>query len=404
MHDLTFAEQLLWHSGRDKHLFPSLTPVLESVLWTAFYNNTYPQIDKAPDRSRAGTRGALAGPFTPVVWTWKTCPLAAVKLLVKFKAKANRAGLLPKPEKIQQRQKGRWQAGGGVTNEDTWVLVPPFPLNIHSNFLPPSDLGHNHSSETDEEYEAPPDLYDGYYHPKTQTPEAHAHKPGMPRGRLWTSLERVALFIQESCERAAKASSSATLVAATATPPEPGAASASAGASPAAKNRGTKRNKPDLHNPRVKQHRFSPVRCEGHAFLEDDTCFKQLIEVLRESIAEDEAFRVENSTRSGRLLKPEPSFFEYNFDNMLKEAEATVPFAKMIICEQARKLFKEVADDAEERKNKELETLAEKRIERNKNLKTESMPKSLLEDEEDDFWNEDGEWDFSEGESEDDEE
>lgn len=382
VHDLTFAEQLLWHSGTDKHLLPSLTPVLESVLWTAFYADTNPQTSKAPNRSRAG-------PFTPVVWTLDTCPLAAVKLLVKFEAKANRAGLLPKPEKFQQTPRGHWLVGGN-TNVDTFAFVPPFPL---SDLLSPSDLNHHLSSETDEEDEAR-DLYDGYYHPRTQTPEAHAYKPAMPSGRLWTGLERVALFIQESYERASKASSPVT----------PVAASASAGASPAAKKKGTKRNSPELHNPRVKQHRFCPVRCEGHAFLGDDTCFRQLIEILRGSTAGDEAFRVENSTRSGRLLKAEPSCIEYNVDNMLKITEDTVPFAKMVIPEQARKLFKEVADDAEERKNRELEILVEKGLEKNKKLKTKSMPKSLSEEEEEDFWQGDGEWDFSEGEPEDDEE
>ncbi|KAJ4414115.1 hypothetical protein N0V85_003287 [Neurospora sp. IMI 360204] len=407
VHDLTFAEHLLWHARKD--LMPSLTPVLESVLWTAFNPNTCPRTGKSLAKRTCADLGSVV---TPTVWTWKTCPLAAVKLLVKFGAKGNRAGLLVKEKKKTRKRRG---FDGNVENLAAYI----------ANLSP---------SERDEDPETP-GVYDGYYRSKTETPQAHFHKPkAMPPGRLWTGLERVAFFYEEACERAAAAAASATAVAIAAAAAAaagsadsgadvgPAAASASAGAAvPVAKSRGIKRNlsgsfrnpgsgsgsgseqpSPSTGTGKERRH-FFPVTCEGHDAEgggEGSTCFKQLIEVLSESIAHDETTLSSSKGRARAPPKAAP-FLEHDLDNMLKLTEITVPFYKMSIDEQAGKLFQEIFEEAEKKKFKELDRLVEKRerLEKNKKMKKteESMTRTtVLEDgdEDEDFWAEQQELDL----------
>lgn len=270
--------------------------------------------------------------------------MAAVKLLVKFGAKGNRAGLLVKEKKTRKRRRagGLFGGNGGNGGNDGGNGDLNFNVLIANGLI----------SERDEDPETP-DVYDGYYRSKTETPQAHVHKPAMmPPGRLWTGLERVAFFYEEACERAAASAASAVAVAAAAAGsagfgadvgpaaatavaaagfgadvgpaaatagsadsgadvgPAAAAASAGAAAPVATKSRGIKRNlSGSFRNPGSgsgseptspgtgtgtgsKERRFFPVTCERHAAEgggEGSTCFKQLIKVLSEGcIAHDD--------------------------------------------------------------------------------------------------------------------
>ncbi|EGO55617.1 hypothetical protein NEUTE1DRAFT_139866 [Neurospora tetrasperma FGSC 2508] len=402
-HDLTFAEELLWHGNKD--LIPSLTPVLESVLWSAFNPKTSRYTGEALDH-RPDHRCADPGPISPIVWTWKTCPVAAVKLLMKFGAKGNRAGVWAEGKKIRKRRRewfsGNGGNGGSIINNDSSLNSP---------------------SEEDETPETT-DAYDGYFHPRTQTHAAHVHQPAMPPNRLWTGLELVAYLYQETCERAAAAQAADVGVAvaapATATAgsadsgADVGPAAASAGAAPVAKNRGIKRNfSGSFRNPSSgsqpspgagKEHGFFPVTCEHHVERGEGGCLKQLIEVLSDSVAHGEILRVTSLSSNGHARVPKTPLLEHDLDNMLKLTEITVPFVKMLINEQAGKLFQEIFEEAEKRISERLDGLMERRtrLEKNKKMKTESMTKTQFGggEEDEDFWLEEQELDLDEGEPE----
>lgn len=404
-HDLTFAEELLWHGSKD--LIPSLTPVLESVLWAAFNPKTSRCTGEALDH-RPDHMFADPGPISPIVWTWNTCPVAAVKLLMKFGAKGNRAGVWV--EGMETRTMGwrEWFSrnggnGGSIINNDPSLNSP---------------------SKEDETPE-PIDVYDGYFHPRTQThAAAHVHQPAMPPDRLWTGLELVAYLYQETCERAAAAQAADVDVAvaapatATADSADSGAdvgpAAASAGAAPVAENRGIKRNfSGSFRNPSSgsepspgagKEHGFFPVACECHVERGEGGCFKQLVEVLSDSVAHDEILRVTSSNSNGHARVPKAPHLEHDLENMLKRTEITVPFAKMLINEQAGKLFQEIFEEAEKRIVERLDGLMERRtrLEKNKKMKTESMTEIQLGggEEDEDFWLEEQGSDLDEVESE----
>ncbi|EAA30232.1 hypothetical protein NCU02346 [Neurospora crassa OR74A] len=389
-HDLTFAEQLLWHGNKD--LIPSLTPVLESVLWAAFNPKTSRCTGEALDH-RLDHMCADPGPISPIVWTWNTCPVAAVKLLMKFGAKGNRAGVLADGMETRKRRRVWFSGNGGSINNDSSLYSP---------------------SEEDETPE-PTDVYDGYFHPRTQTHAAHVHQPAMPPDRLWTGLELVAYLYQETCERAAAAQAAdvdvsvAAPATATAGSADSGAdvgpAAASAGAAPVAENRGIKRNfSGRFRNPSSggKEHGFFPVTCERHVERGEGGCFKQLVEVLSDSVAHDEILRVTSSSSNGHARVPNAPHLEDDLENMLKRTEITVPFVKMLINEQAGKLFQEIFEEAEKRIVERLDGLMERRtrLEKNKKMKTESMTETQLPlgggEEDEDFWLEEQEWDLDE--------
>ncbi|CCC09508.1 hypothetical protein SMACR_03539 [Sordaria macrospora] len=407
-HDLTFAEHLLWHAKQD--LMPSLTPVLESVLWSALDPDTCLSSGETLDHLRRQARtGGGTSPVTPIVWTWNTCPLAAVKLLVKFGAKGNRAGVWPEEKKTRRRR----------------ANPPP---------------------EGDENTDTP-GLYDGYYHSKTQTPAAHAHMPPMPPRRLWTGLERVAFFYEEAYGRSEAANVVAS--AAATTPPsfadsgvDVSATAASAGGAPVAKSRGIKRNfSGSFHNPGLgskpspntgKEHRLLAVTCESHDGKEGESCFKKLLEVLCESIIDEEAFRASTlGIKKKRTRGPKAPILEDSLENMLKKTETTVVFAEMLISEQAGKLFKEIFEGAGKTKFEVLHRFMAKGTRQSKQMKTENMTEIVhvpegvhvpagvgfpegvrvpegvhvpeVVHEEEDFWAEDMELDLEEGEPEEDE-
>ncbi|KAK3951120.1 hypothetical protein QBC32DRAFT_215840 [Pseudoneurospora amorphoporcata] len=380
-HDLNFAEHLLWHSTRD--LIPSLTPVLESVLWAALDPETCLGSGEILDRlRRPAATGANPDPVSPIIWTWKTCPLAAVKLLVKFGAKGNRAGIWPEEKKTRRRRAN----------------------NVYSVNSQPKGA----------ENPDAPGVYDGYYHSKTKSTAAHVHMPPMPPGRLWTGLERVAFFYEEACERAAAAAAAATASLA-----DSGVVvgpAASVGSAPVAKKRGIKRNlSGSFHNPGSgsqpspetgKEHHFFPVTCQSHDGKEGESCFKKLLEVLCESIIHEEALRATTLGSKKRTRGPKAPILEDSLDNMLKKTETTVSFAEMLIDKQAGKLFQEIFEEAEETKFEALNRFMVRGKRQNKQMRTEKMPRIVHEDkdEEEDFWAEEWELDLEEGEPEGDEE
>lgn len=314
-HDLTFAERLLWHA--DKALLPSLTPVLEAVLWTALHS------------SRVGK----PGPLTPIVWTWNTCPVAAVRILVAFGAKGNRAGICP--------QEKRTRTGRRAANQPD---------------LPP--------------------VYDGYYSIKTETSKAHKYMLPMPPGRLWTALERVAFFYGNACGRAAAAESGGHVA----------PVGASAGSASVAHKRGIKRNlSGSFHKPSSdtgkEHHRFFPVICESHDGKVRGRCFKELVEVLCGSIVDEEVRRATTADKKKPTSKPKTQthILEDGLELLLKKTETTVSFADMLIDSRAGKLFEEIFEQSGESKFKALGRFAVQEPRANKQMKTEDMASKVPE-------------------------